>query len=336
MKVRLPGIIRNDPVRKVVALFFAVLIWLTVDTELRKSLVLRNVPVAVDYDPRVLVLEEPPQPVDVTVRGSRRRLENVTTADIEMVAQIPPDIHEGVYFYGIGLTPKNNVRRTPPGIRVTGISPNRIDVQIDRIVTRARVPVKVVFEGQLKEGYRVIRVQAKPESLMVKGRYRSVVGLTEIQTEPVLLDDTVVQDFLVTARLAPIAGVEAMGDVTVEVAISRQATPRTLHGLPLAILIDPGAGLQLGEPLPEATVIIRGPKALLEELSDLAVRPFVDLSGITSPGRYRRQVRIWMDAPKEVLADPPTPGWADVTLVAAPAKTGAPPTAVAPGSPPPP
>ena len=141
MNVHIPGFIRNDALRKVVAIFFAALIWLAVDAELHETLLLRNVPVSVQYDPSVVVLRDSALTVDVTLRGSRKRLDDVSSGDIGIVAQVPSDIHEGVYFYGIGLSSKNNVRRTPPGIRVVGIIPNRLEVQIDRIVTKANVPV---------------------------------------------------------------------------------------------------------------------------------------------------------------------------------------------------
>lgn len=318
MKVHLPRFIRHDALRKVVALFFAILIWWAVNSELSETLQVRNVPVTIRHDAVTLVREDVTPTVDVVVRGSRKRLENVTSNDIEIVAPIPSDIPEGVYFYGVAMSPEKNVLKTPVGIRVTHILPNRLEVQIDRIVTKADVPVKVQFDGELKEGYRVVRAQAVPSTVSLNGAHRKLLDINEVQTEPVLLDDTVVQDFSVTVHLVPIPGVKMIDSVRVDVIVSRHSTPKVLHGLHISLLQAPTAHLRLKKPLPPVTVTVRGPKTALNQLTELSVIPFIELSSIATPGRYRRQVEVWLDAPDEVVADAPNPGWVEVELEALP------------------
>jgi len=318
MRLRLPGLLTQDFLRKAVALFFALLIWVSVSSNVRdEDIVLKNVPLAVKYDPNVVVLRDSAKTVDVSLRGSRRRLEEVSSQDVQIAVQVPADIHEGVYYYGVGLSAKSNVRHAPPGVRVTGIAPDRVELHIDRLVTKSNVSVKVEYVGSLREGYEVVRATPVPATVVLKGPHRDLLDITAVSTEPILLDDTIVQDFTVTARLVTIPGVLMTETVRVELAIGRRSTSRTLHGVPLSVLVDPAAGLRVEGPLPQMAVTLRGPKASLDELTELSVCPFLDLSSITSPGRYRRQVNTWLTGASGVIAEAAVPASVEVTLVAA-------------------
>ena len=318
MRFRLPGIITHDFLRKAVALVFAILIWVSVSGDLRdQDIVLRNVPVTAKYDPNVVVLRESSRTVDVSLRGSRRRLDGISSQAVQIVVQIPSDIHEGVYFYGVGISPKINVKRKPPGVEVISITPDHLELRIDRLVSKPGVPVKVEFAGELKNGYGVIRAQAVPDAVALKGPHRDLLDIATVRTEPVVLDDTIVQDFSVSARLVALPGVvQTPESVRVDLAVGRHSIPRTLHGVPLAVLVDPEAGLQVSGALPQVSVTLRGSKAALDNVTELSVSPFVDLSAITSPGRYRRQVNLWLGRTADVVAESTTPASVEITLVA--------------------
>jgi len=334
MRLRLPGLIVRDFLRKAVALFFAMLIWISVSTGLQdEDVVLRNVAITVEYDRNVVVLRDSPKTVDVTLRGTRRKLEGVSSQDVAIVVQVPADIHEGVYYYTAGISPKANVRQRPPGVRVTGITPDRVELRIDRLVSKPNVPVKVEFAGALKEGYEVIRATATPDAVVLRGPHRDLLDINAVSTEPILLDDTIVQDFSVSTKLAPIPGVQVAEGVRVDLVVGRHSVPRTLHGVHLAVLMDTRSGLRVEGPLPEIAVTLRGPKAALDAVTELSVCPFVDLSAITSPGRYRRQVNTWLNRESDVVAESTTPSSVEVTLV--PADAGATPVPVPPAGAPP-
>lgn len=335
---RLPRLITHDTLRKAAALFFAILIWSSVSSDVRdREVELRNVPITVKYDPNVVVLRDLPKTVDVSLRGSQRRLEQVSSQDVQIVVQVPSDIHEGVYYHDVGLSAKANVKRVPPGVRVVGITPDRIELHIDRLVTKPNVPVKVVLAGALKEGYEVIRAAATPDAVPLRGPYRELLDISSVSTEAIPLDDTIVQDFAVSAKLAPITGIRLPDAVRVDLVIGRHSTPKTLHGVRLAVLVDPASGLRVEGPLPEIAVTLRGPKAAIDELNELSVCPFVDLSAITSPGRYRRQVCTWLNRESDVVAESSMPASVEVNLV--PAESPPPsadPGGTAPGKVPPP
>jgi YbbR domain-containing protein len=334
MRPRLPRLITHDFLRKAAALFFAILIWNSVSSVVgNKEVELRNVPVTVKFDPNVVVMRELPKTVDVSLRGSQRRLDEVSSQDVLIVVQVPSDIHEGVYYHDVGISSKSNVKRVPPGVRVIGITPDRIELSIDRLVSKPNVPVKVVFAGTLKEGYEVIRAVTTPDAVVLRGPHRELLDLSSVSTEPIPLDDTIVQDFSVSAKLAPISGIRQPDAVRVDLVVGRHSTPRTLHGVRLAVLVDPASGLRIDGSLPEIAVTLRGPKAAMDELNELSVSPFVDLSAITSPGRYRRQVCTWLSRESDVVTESTMPAAVEVSLVqAAPLPVAPEAGAAAPGA----
>jgi len=332
MRLKLPSILTRDFQRKAVALFFALLIWRSVSSNVRdEDVVLRNVPLSVQFDPAVVVLRDSARTVDVSLRGSRRRLEQISSQDVQIELQVPSDIHEGVYYYGVGLSPKKSVRHAPPGVRVTSITPDRVELHIDRLVSKPNVAIKPEYAGTLREGYEVVRATSVPDNALLRGPHRDLLDIDTVSTEPILLDDTIVQDFTVSARLKAIPGVTMPESVRVDLVVGRRSVPRTLHGVPLSVLVNPASGLRVEGALPEMAVTVRGPKAALDEVTELAVCPFLDLSAITSPGRYRRQVNTWMTGVSDVVVESTAPPSVEVTLVPT-----SEPAALAPGLPLPP
>ena len=86
--MRLPEFIKRDWSRKLVAVFMAVIIWVTVHQQLQVTSTLRDVTVRVTTSPDLIMLEQERLRVRVTVRGSRRRVPNITSADIRVEAHV--------------------------------------------------------------------------------------------------------------------------------------------------------------------------------------------------------------------------------------------------------
>lgn len=316
MRIRLPGWLVDDFLRKAVALALAIMIWLSVSSKMEsREVVLRDVPVEVSYDSTAIILRKPPPTVEVILSGSLGRLDSLNSKAVTVAVQIPSDIHEGVYYYGVGLSTTANIRSRPPGTKVVSIRPDRIELQIDRIVNKPGVKVEVKTAGALKDGYKVVRTLAKPSEVSLRGPHRILLETDVVRTEPVLLDDTVLQTFEASAKLVLPADVQGPDKVQVEFTVDRPSISRTLHGVELALLMPPHSGLRLEGVLPEITVTLRGPRAALDALSELSVSPFVDINAITSPGRYRRPVQTWLDRQAEVVVESITPAQVEVTLV---------------------
>jgi len=315
MKLKIPDFLTRDIVRKLIALVSAILIWIAVDKQLRIYETFHDVPVTLGYDQRLLTLERSVFVVNsVTIKGSRRRVQNVKSTDLRITAEIPgTQIPRGIHKYDMLLSPENV--SSPAGTTVTEVRPAHIDVLLDHNITKWNVPVEVPIKGELRKGYVIVRTAVDPPKLDVRGPSRTLRRIDKIVTEPVVLDATLTQNFEVDVRLPADRQLDyGMDEVRLLLYITKESDQRQFYEVPVSVL---GMGLQslhVSSTLPEASFTIAGPKNILEKLGDQSVRAFVDISSITSPGSYRLPVQVWMPDGGHLSADRITPAVIEVTV----------------------
>jgi len=315
MKLRIPHFVRHDLMRKLVALFFALLIWLYVSDQIREKMVLPNVPVSLQFNRTETIIESDVPTVGVTVRGAPRALEQLKSNDIQIAAEVP-DAAPGMYFTDIPIS-RRNVVRVPPGIRVVDIDRRVIQVRLDRFVNRKDIPINLRFEGKIRDGYRITRRSVVPSRMDIRGPHRIVRDISEVTTEAILLDDTIVRDFDVEAALTPIPGVEMARSVHVTVQVARTSGQKNYTDLPMAILTQPGSLLQVKGELPRVAVTAHGPQTVLDRLAPGQIHAFVDLSRATAPGRHAATVQVWIDGDTEVSVGYVHPAMVNLELIPA-------------------
>lgn len=315
MKNRLKALFTKDLPRKFLAIFLAALIWYAIEEQLRDITTLHNVPVKLLYDrSQLMIMDSSALTVDVVLRGTHRALSRVASGDIVLEAAMPSDIPVGIYFYDLPIT-EDNVVKLPPGIAVDTIRPSQAQIQVDRIVSKHNVPIRVRFAGSLREGYRKNRVAVTPPAVDVRGPSKVVDDLKEILTDRIVLDDTVGLDFEMEVDLIDVPRVNFPETAHVVVEITKYAAQQAYHDLPLNVLSPANCPLRLAEPLPNVSVTLHGPKLILESLDYLSIRSFVDISRIAAPGRYRRPVNAWVEGAAGLKAEYVNPSVVDVVLV---------------------
>jgi len=307
MKLTAPLLIRHDLPRKLVAFFFALVIWASVSYQLHDYEMYHQVPVMLRYDAATMFIENDIYTVDVHLRGSSRALEKVQQGDITITASIPP-IPPGIYFYELRLSPQN--ASSPPGTRVTEIIPDRIRVPVDRVISKRNVPIRIRLTGQLREGYKVARQGLFPPTAEVRGPSKIVRSVTEVYTEPVMLDESLDYNFEVDAKIVRIPEVEINTEtVHVSFELARHTTQKSFPELPLRVLAKPDSRLRPVDPLPSVAVTLHGPQTVLDQLDASSVKPFVDLAAITSSALWRLPVHVWLPGGGAIVVDdvrPPT------------------------------
>ena len=312
MTIRMPQFIRQDLARKLVAVGAASLIWFYVDNQLHEVERFNDVPVELRYDEGAISLGKTVATVSVSLRGSRQRLLGIKSNDIRIRAEVPV-VAKGVYFYELRLTPDNV--RVPTGMRVAEISPATLMLPVDRLETRRDVPVRVRFNGRLRDGYQAGKVVVVPSTVELRGPTKLLEETREVVTDPVPLDDTVTQGFEADARLmVPLRVSPSIEAVHVTVEVGRQTVRQAYKDLPLGVLAGPDHPLMLQEPLPPVSVTLLGNQAILETIDAFALRPFVDINGITVPGRYRRPVQVWVGGLAGVTVEYIHPSMVEVVL----------------------
>jgi len=121
---------------KLLALAFAVALWLFVMTSEKADLIV-SAPIEIDNLPPSLVLSgEQPENVDVQLHGLRGTLARLAPdqlkARLDMSAATPGETT-------VRILPENIT--VPPGIMVLRINPSRIRLVLDRAPARGRAPV---------------------------------------------------------------------------------------------------------------------------------------------------------------------------------------------------
>jgi YbbR domain-containing protein len=150
-------------------------------------------------DNRVLV-SDPPTEVKVSVRGPWTKLQHLDRA----VEPIHVDLTR---VHGPDVRLDEDLVKLPEGVRVSGISPSEIHVELEPRVTR-EVPVQPILEGEPADGFRVAKVTAEPAHVRIDGA-RSVV------------------DAMARAPTRPLRVADAHGPVTAQVALEAPPSTRT-------------------------------------------------------------------------------------------------------------
>lgn len=312
MKLRIPGLIRRDFLRKAMAFLFAGVLWLYVSSQLREGESYPNIPVKITYDPNRVSLERDSFVVNVVLRGSAKVLHRVRRSDIRVQAQLPAPT-EGEDFCDLALSADNVT--VPRGTRVEQIDPPRLLVPVDRIATRRAVPVRVRWSGEVRTGYRVLRCTLVPSVVDVVGPSRLLADVQELVTEPIPLAEHPEGGFEVDVRLVRPARVQPSQEtVHAVVEVARETMLQTYEDLPLYVLGDAAGAWVVQEALPLITVTLQGPQSVLQSVDGLALRPFVDLSTVRGPGRYRRPVQVWTGGLTTVVPEAIVPSMVEVSV----------------------
>ncbi len=331
--MNIPNMLQADLPRKLVAFFFALLIWFTVRSQLQDYDIFHSVPVTIRDNSGTMEVKDNVITVDVTLRGSRNSLQKVQPADIKLNATVP-DIPKGVFSTEINLSKAEAT--TPTGTRVVDIVPKSVVISVDRIVTKHNVPIRVRYAGQLPEGFRIARCSLFPSAVDIRGPSKLLLDIHELVTEPIQLDETLNHDFEIDVKLVPPPSIHtSTSSIHAAVELTRHSTQKSYETLALQLLNRVGSTLQPQDGLPSVSVTLNGPKVILDELGPGAIKPFVDLTTITSPGTYRRPVQVWVDGAPNVTAEYVSPSVIEVQLVDRRAPTPPPDTKQNAAAPPP-
>jgi YbbR domain-containing protein len=289
--MQLPEFIKRDWGRKLVAVFMAGIIWVTVHQQLQVNSTLRdvNVNVHVTTSPDLIMLDQKPPRVRVTVRGSRRRVPNVSTAEIHVKAHV---VEISDRRHNIELRSPNVV--LPAGISLVEIEPSTIDVMIDHLEDAER-PIAVKFEGELARQF-ARNVRILPVTANISGPKHLLKQITEIETEPIQLSPEITRDFEDEVALVPPPQITVNpAKVTVEVSLYRRLETKEFDKLKVHILhaIDsPFEVTALDPPDAKIKVLIEGPTSTLDVLLRASVQPYIDLSDVRSADQVPMHIKV--------------------------------------------
>lgn len=281
-------IIQDYP-RKLLALLFAVMLYLGVSGKIFETKSLPGVPVEVTLSPDLIFATGQKNQVTVTVQGSERTLKAINPEDFTGSVYVGPEHGIGGDVYVVHLRPDMFKHRT--GAKVVKCQPLRLHLQ--RRISK-RVQVKVQFSGRLSEEFRSGEVRCIPAEVMVSGPELTLNSFNTMFTEPIPLSETVRDSFEFESKLIVPADLQVNpGRVMVQVDIAKNLEQRRFAGLPVRLMSGGDASLKaaLEGAARTADVLVSGGPARLSVLTKDDIRLYADLSDIRQPGIYTVPLR---------------------------------------------
>jgi hypothetical protein len=278
--VRIREIVTNNIGLKIAAVVIGLFVWMFAkgeqvgDRTFQVPLVLRNLPEG------VTTVDRPVETVEVVLSGDNSELFRLDLwgeprAEVDMSEAMPGRA------FRVVLSAANIIVPHDTRVAVTEIKdPKTLDFEIDEL-TRARLPVVPVIEGNLAEGYFVLgRPNALPDTVTVFGPASIVRELREVSLAPLNIEGR-------RSR------VEATRPVVFEERRNLNAVPREIRVVievegtavvtldNVAVTFDHEPGFESVSIAPEVlTVEISGPEHIATRVSPEDVTAVVDARGL--------------------------------------------------------
>ncbi len=199
----------------------------------------------------------------------------------------------------------------PARFRVVSLIPSRISAEIDSLVEKV-LPVKVVYRGSPRRGYRLAGQRVIPPEVKVLGPKTILKDMTEIETEPVNVMGREIT-FDAPTSLRPLSRFSPGEEqkVTVIVILRPELQQRSFESVGVDFLKDPGVSNEIQIVPKEVDLYLQGPETVMESLTVGDLRVYIDLVGL-KPGTW--ELPLHTAFPAGVILDRAEPGIIKVTL----------------------
>jgi YbbR domain-containing protein len=272
---------------KAVSIALAALIWLIVSGEqvveraLRIPLEFTNVPSSLE------IVGDPPDVVDVRVRGSSGALSRIATGELVAVLDLVT-ARAGQRLFHLSAADV----RSPFGVEVVQLSPSNVYMTFEPSASK-RVPVVPEVEGEPAAGFEIGTVTAEPSTVEVEGPTSAVKAMTSAVTEPLSAAgaSATVSELVTVGVPDPSVRLKTPGPVRVTVNVTPAQRQWAIAGVGVKVLqakghvtINPAA----------VTVHVRGPRDTMGADAS-AFEASIDVEGLR-PGDYQLPVRVVLPA----------------------------------------
>jgi len=277
--------ITRDFWRKLIALFFALLLYFYVHNEVR-SMPQRVDSVPIDITLPQELMDVDPKPYFVTLNIRSNRDAAVSPSMLRGKIEVDYSRYIQGKPYVVALKPENF--REPLGVRISGVDPNEIALNLQRRMSRD-VPVRVTFSNRLSPDYKSSLSSCIPSTVRITGPEQLVHDLKSVSTRPIPLSENITEGFEYVAVLdAPNGTAISPEKVTCQVDVEKNYEQRTFQSLPVLLLTQSGGKPYRTEfPGPaRVEVTVRGLAGSVAALTPAEVRPYLDISHIDKPGIY--------------------------------------------------
>lgn len=276
---------------KLMSIALAALLWLAVSGE---QIVERPFRIPLEFTNMPQHLEpvgEPPNVVDVRVRGSSGRLSRIAAGEVVAVVDLE-GARPGQRLFHV----TNDDVRAPFGVEVLQVAPASLYMTFEPSATKS-LPVVPAVEGEPAPGFEIATRAAEPATVDVVGPQSAVAAMTSAITEPVSVEgaSATVVEMVSVGVSDPTVRLKDASPVRVTVNVKPAQLQWAVSGVAVKVLN--AAGRTTVSPA-AVTIHVRGPR----DAKGADAQSFdasVDAAGL-KPGLYELPVRIVI---------PPRVGW---------------------------
>lgn len=271
---------------KVLALAIAGLLWFTMAGEHVVERIVR-VPLEMQNRPeRLELVGNPPDQVEVRLRGSSGLLSRLQPGDIVAILDLEL-ARPGSRLFHL----RTDQVRSPFGVTVSQVIPQTVSLAFEQGGSRV-VPIRPDVEGEPAPGYVLGKITIDPSSVEVIGPSSDLHALREATTEPVSIDGATKKvDETVTVGVDDSA-LRLREPLSAKVTVEILTAPieRTFAAVRIAGRNTPAGTEAVMQPA-DVVISVRGSREALASLDGSQIAAYVDLAGLR-PGRYNLPVRI--------------------------------------------
>jgi YbbR domain-containing protein len=295
----IPGIIRRDYLRKLIAVCFALLVWWKISMQIGVEEIIRNVPVNIVTSEQTVNLDSSVNYVDITIRGrSQKRLNMLSPSDFKIQLDVGDNAYAPTKPVTFKVIQAASISK-PLGINITKTNPETLVLHFDRTATK-EVPVIARFTGTTSEDYACGEVRIVPDKAVISGPESVMNSISRVQTEPIFLDRRTTEDFDYTVNLTePHRKVSVVPPKALaQVEIYKRFDTRIFSGIPVYVLATAGHGKTVRKITPSnVDITISGVKSTLEVMNGSELSAFIDIASIKEPGLSKAKVQCYINLP---------------------------------------
>lgn len=265
-------IVFEDWSLKLLSLAIALVLWLVVTGQNQPVTAHVNVQLNFIRPQSLEISNDPPRTVDVTLTGSRSKLDDLTALDLVATIDISEQ-HEGERVLRLADRAQISL---PQGVKIDAFQPSAIPIRLEPILER-QIGIEPKLEGKPADGYDVYAVYPNKGSVAVRGPASHVNALQKVLTESIWLaghkESFTASNVAIDVADPKIDLLDPL--VNIEVEIGERRVEKSFAGV--AVSMSQGAKVQ-----PATTsVTLFGPASIVEALKPEEIKIFLDSEGQT-------------------------------------------------------
>lgn len=271
---------------KILSLFVAFGIWFVVMSS-NSIEITKEINLELDVPSGLIVANDVPGRVSFRLAGSKFFLRTLANS-LDTIHVDLSKAKAGPTYYRI----EKDSLHLPIGVKVLSISPSTINPILEPVDKRS-VPVEIVKKNDLPNGYRLIRMQATPKNVRIKGPRNLIERISVLKSAPI--DMTDIPASLKWEIPLSTGYANVFFDEESEPKIVMEVEPTgsnfRVAGVPLQVKAKKGFTVK-----PEkVSLYVNCPPNMIRTLTPEKVRAYVDMPE-TKSGTYVREVRADLPA----------------------------------------